>query len=43
MVFSEKFKGGQDWEYVKYKLGGKLNVDPDNLVNYYLFISGSPY
>jgi hypothetical protein len=28
----EKFKPGQDFEYVKYKLGGILEVDPEQIV-----------
>jgi len=32
ITFSQSFKGGQDWEYVKYKLGGILEIDSDNIV-----------
>ena len=42
--FSDTFKEGQDFEYVKYKLSQVLNVDPGQLVNYffiYYFLLGT--
>ncbi len=40
--FSQSFKGGQDWEYVKYKLGGMLEVDSDNIVKYFIYLDLIP-
>ena len=42
--FSDTFKEGQDFEYVKYKLSQVLSVDPGQLVNYffiYYFLLGT--
>ena len=30
--FTESFKAGQDFEYVKYKIAGLFELDPDNMV-----------
>ena len=27
--FEDNFKGGQDWEFVKYRVGNCLDIDPD--------------
>jgi len=31
--FEEFFKGGQDFEFVKYKIAGLLNIDTEGIVN----------
>lgn len=44
LKISENFKGGQDFEYVKYKLSTLLNTQPEDMVNGYfiqtLYLNG---
>ena len=35
--FSDTFKEGQDFEYVKYKLSQVLGVEQEQIVKYYFF------
>ena len=30
--FQENFKGGQDFEFVKYRVGAMLEIDPESIV-----------
>ena len=36
--FSDTFKEGQDFEFVKYKLSQVLEVNPEQIVNYNFYI-----